>query len=55
MGVGLKGVPLTSHIYPYTQSMVPYSGDKEFCRRGDDPGLGIDWPSVTPSSSGSAR
>ena len=54
MGVGLKGVLLTSHIYPYTQSMVPYSGDEEFCLAWDDPGLGIAWPSVTASSS-SAR
>jgi hypothetical protein len=51
MGVGLKVVLLTSHLYPRTQSMVPYSGDKEFCLARDDPGLGIAWPSVTPSSS----
>jgi dTDP-4-dehydrorhamnose 3,5-epimerase-like enzyme len=51
MGVGLEGVPLTSHPYPCTQSMVPYSGDEEFCLAWDDPGLGIAWPWVTPSSS----
>jgi dTDP-4-dehydrorhamnose 3,5-epimerase-like enzyme len=49
--VGLKGALLTSHIYPCTQSMVPYSGDEEFRWAWDDPGLGIAWPSVTPSSS----
>jgi len=41
MGVGLKGVLLTSHIYPCTQSMVPYSGDKEFRLAWDDPGGSI--------------
>jgi len=40
MGVGLKGLLLTSHIYPYTQSMVPYSGDKEFCPAWGRPGSG---------------
>lgn len=41
MGVGLEVVLLTSHLYPCTQSMVPYSGDEEFCLAWDDPGLGI--------------
>jgi hypothetical protein len=30
MDVGLEGVLLTIHIYPFTQSMVPYPGDEEF-------------------------
>jgi hypothetical protein len=35
MGVGPEGVLLTSHLYPCTQSMVPYPGDNE---------LGATWP-----------
>jgi hypothetical protein len=31
MDVGLEGVLLTTYIYPFTRSMVPYSGDGESC------------------------
>jgi hypothetical protein len=34
MGVGLEGLLLTRHLYPFAQSMVPYSGDEEFCLPG---------------------
>jgi hypothetical protein len=40
MDVGLEGVLLTSHFYPFTQSMVPYSGDHEFGTAWSDPRLG---------------
>jgi hypothetical protein len=39
MGVGLEGVLLTSHLYPFTQSMVPYSGDEDFCLSWSDRGV----------------
>jgi hypothetical protein len=29
MDVGLEGVLLTTFLYPFTRSMVPYSGDEE--------------------------
>jgi hypothetical protein len=31
MGVGLDGTLLTTYLYPFTRSMVPYSGDGESC------------------------
>jgi hypothetical protein len=31
MDVGPEGVLLTTFLYPSTRSMVPYSGDEEFC------------------------
>jgi hypothetical protein len=46
MGVGLEGVLLTSHLYPCTQSMVPYSGDNE---------LGATWPIRVCESLGPPR
>jgi hypothetical protein len=39
MDVGLQSVLLTSHLYSCTQSMVPYSGDEEFCLSWSDRGV----------------
>jgi hypothetical protein len=36
MGVAPDGVLLTTLLYPFARSMVPYSGDKELCLSWSD-------------------
>ena len=36
--MGLEGILLTKHLYSFTQSMVPHSGDEEFCLSRSDRG-----------------